>query len=516
MFALTILYVMTALFLAVYAFNAYILTLITLYFEWQRNGATPLPIKSPLTDAEEKLPKITVQLPIFNEALVVNRLLEAISRLDYPHELLQIQVLDDSTDETTEIAAVAVKRYQQLGFNITLLHRRDRVGFKAGALAAGLTQATGEFIAMFDADFVPPPDFLWQTLPPLLTQPQVGFVQTRWGHLNRNYSGLTAAQGLAIDGHFTIEQTARYKSGYLLNFNGTAGIWRRSCIDSSGGWQGDTLCEDMDLSYRAQLIGWQPVYLRDIISPAELPPQLAAFKRQQFRWAKGSIQCLKKLGQPVILSPRYSWFTKLQALIHLSNYLVHPLMVILTLLTPMLIYYNSMEQIRFPLIYLSLGSFGPPFMYLVTQIILYPKTWRQHYKIMPLLALLGGGIALSNSKAIMEGLLGVGNNFRRTPKFNVASAQDKWQDSVYRLPLDGLVIGEVALSLYSFWGAWLAATNGHGVAVPFILLYALSFGYVGAQGVWEARYDLRFWLNKFPAPPLDPDHDAPRNIRTTI
>lgn len=494
MIILAILYVMAALWLAVYAFNAYLLT--SLYFLAHRRAgrSADRAFLNPISTNPAPLPRVTIQLPIYNEALVINRLIEAVSRFDYPPHLLQIQVLDDSTDQTTEIARQAVEQYRQQGLDITLIQRPDRRGFKAGALENGLQSATGDFIAIFDADFVPPADFLQQTLPHLLANPQVGFVQARWGHLNRAYSRLTAAQALAIDGHFTIEQTARSRSGLLMNFNGTAGVWRRTCIADSGGWQHDTLCEDFDLSYRAQLAGWQVCFLPDVVAPAEIPPQLAAFKRQQFRWAKGSIQCLKKLGWPVLTSS-FPWFAKLQALIHLSNYLVHPLMVIFTLITPLLIMNGGPDKIRFPLIYLSLGSLGPPFMYLVSQIALYPGgQWRKHYKIMPLLALIGGGVALSNTKAVLEALLGVGNLFRRTPKFNVATATDRWQNSVYRLPIDWLLIGELALSLYAFVGAWLAATNGHQFAVPFILLYAFSFGYVGGQGLWDARLDLRDWL----------------------
>ncbi len=487
MVILTIVYGVATIFLAVYAFNAWVLT----FFYLKYRLSAPMVVSPP--PFPSSFPPVTVQLPIFNEALVVNRLIESVTKLDYPTDLLQIQVLDDSIDETTDMVRVLVEQYQRRGINIELIHRYDRTGFKAGALEKGLARATGEFIAIFDADFVPNPDFLKQTVPYLLADAQLGFVQGRWGHLNRNYSYLTAAQALAIDGHFTIEQTARNRSGFLMNFNGTAGIWRRTCIESSDGWQHDTICEDFDLSYRAQLKGWQVLFLPDVVAPAELPPQLAAFKRQQFRWAKGSIQCLKKLGGAVLWSG-LSWSAKWQALIHLSNYLVHPLMLLLALITPILILNGGTANIHLPLIYLSLGSFGPPMLYAVAQIALYPNHWRKHYRIMPLLALIGGGIALSSTQAVMEAFLGVGNNFRRTPKFNVASPTDRWQNSAYRLPLDWLVFGELAFSFYSFWGAWLAATNGNQFAVPFILLYAFSFGYVGGQGLWDARLDLWHWL----------------------
>lgn len=488
MTVLIVVYVAAALLLAVYAFNSWVLTL--LYGVVRRR--TPA---APSAAAAANLPPVTVQLPVFNEALVVERLIDATVRLDYPAHLLQIQVLDDSTDETTELAQARVDFYRAQGVNIELIHRRERPGFKAGALANGLLSASGQFIAVFDADFVPTPDFLRQTVPYFADAPQLGIIQTRWGHLNRHYSWLTAAQALALDGHFAIEQAARNRAGLMINFNGTAGIWRRACIEAAGGWQGDTISEDFDLSYRAQLAGWRCLFLRDVVAPAEIPPQLAAFKRQQFRWAKGSIQCLKKLGWQVFWA-NLAWPVKLQALVHLSSYLVHPLMVTLAVVTPLLILSGGTDKIRFPLIYLSLVSLGPPVLYAVAQISLHPRRWRQNYKAMLLLILLGSGIALSNSKAVVEALLGVGNTFRRTPKFNVNTAADRWQTSAYRLPLDGLALGELALALYSLLGAVAAALNGHQFAVPFILLYAFGFGYVALQGLWDERRSLRRWLGR--------------------
>jgi len=480
-------YVIAALVLAIYGLNAWVLT--ALYLKNKHKTSIRF---SPKT-INEDLPFITVQLPIFNEVLVVERLINAVAQLDYPSHRLEIQVLDDSTDETTQIARERVEYYSRKGFKIRLFHRYDRTGFKAGALKYGMENANGQFIAIFDADFVPQPDFLKQTIPHFLNNPKLGFVQTRWGHLNRDYSLLTAAQALAIDGHFIIEQTARNTSNLLMNFNGTSGVWRRDCIETAGGWQTDTVCEDFDLSYRAQLASWQCLFLPNVVSPAEIPPQLAAFKRQQFRWAKGSLQCFRKLGWKVFRSS-LPWSTKIQSIIHLSNYLAHLLIVTLTVITPILIFTGTTANIRFPLIYLSLASLGPPVLFAVAQASLYPTTWIKRYRIMPILILLGGGIALSSTKAIIESFLGVGNTFRRTPKFNVISTTDHWQHSNYRLPLDLLVLGELALSFYSLWGAWIAAINGHQFAVPFILLYAFSFGFVGLQGLWDARLELQNWF----------------------
>ncbi len=488
LFILTIIYILATLWLAVYAFNAWVLT--ALYLKHRHNSPNP-PVRWG-GDVREK-PLVTVQLPIFNEALVVERLIDAVVCLDYPAHLLQIQVVDDSIDETTEIAKTCVEKYRRQGVNISLNHRRNRTGFKAGALREAMLQAAGQIFVIFDADFVPKPDFLRRTIPYFAANPRLGFVQTRWGHLNRDYSRLTATQAMALDGHFVVEQTARNRAGLMMNFNGTAGVWRRDCIEAAGGWQDDTISEDFDLSYRAQLGGWHCLYLPEVVAPAEIPPQLAAFKRQQFRWAKGSIQCLKKLGGRVVRSD-FSWWVKLQALVHLSSYLLHPLMTILAIITPIFIISGGSAHIRFPLFYLSLVSFGPPLLFAVAQAALYPTTWKKRYRTMPLLILLGSGIALSNTKAVGEALLGKENVFRRTPKFNVISSGDTWQRSVYRLPIDWLVVAELGLSLYSLLGAGMAALSGNHFAVPFILLYAFGFGYVGLLGIWDARLEWLGWL----------------------
>lgn len=483
-------YVAVALLLTIYGFNAWVLTLLCLK---NRHKTPPLPdvTKTPL-------PPITVQLPIYNEAHVVTRLIDAVAQLDYPRRLLQIQILDDSTDATTDIAATCVCEYRALGYNITLLHRTDRDGFKAGALKDGLAEATGDFIIIFDADFVPNPNFIQQTLPYLLADPELGFVQTRWGHLNRTYSRLTATQALAIDGHFIVEQTARNRSGLMMNFNGTAGIWRRSCIESAGGWHTDTICEDFDLSYRALFAGWRCLFLPHVVAPAELPPQLAAFKRQQFRWAKGSMQCLRKLWRDLLHAP-FSVWVKLQAFIHLSSYMAHPLLVLVAFITPLLLLTGSTANIQFPLIYLSFVSLGPPTLYAVAQVLQkdHAQSWWQRYKSMPWLMLLGCGIALHISQAVIEAWLGRGHTFRRTPKFNVVQTTDRWQHSQYRLPVGRIVFAELAFSLYSFLGVWIAITQAQPWAVPFILLYALGFGYVGILGLWESRLALVAGL--FPA-----------------
>ncbi len=478
-----IIYVGAALLLTMYALNSWILT--ALFF---RHRKDPVP-RPEMT----RFPRVTVQLPIYNEALVVERLIESIVRLDWPRDRLQIQVLDDSTDETTAIVQSLVDDYRAQGIDVELVHRTDRHGFKAGALKEGLKGATGEFIAIFDADFVPDSDWLHKTVPYFLDRPRLGMIQTRWAHLNYDYSFLTRSQALALDGHFTVEQTARQRSGLLMNFNGTAGIWRRECITDAGGWQSDTVSEDMDLSYRAQLGGWQCLFLPDVGTPAEVPPQLAAFKRQQFRWAKGSIQCLKKLGWSVAVA-RLPLAVRWQALVHLSTYLIHPLMVLLLLISLPLMLLSF--RLHGALGLLSLVSLGPPLLFVISQRTLYPRHWLRRYAFMPGLMWLGTGVALNNTRAIVEALLGVNNVFERTPKFRIEARNDRWLGSRYALPLDGMIIGELALALYAMSTVLVSLWHDNLFAVPFLLLYVSGFGYVGLQGLWDARLDLTLWLRR--------------------
>jgi cellulose synthase/poly-beta-1,6-N-acetylglucosamine synthase-like glycosyltransferase len=470
---LGIIYSVTAICLAVYGFNSLLLTLLYLRHRHEK------PSRPPLLDT----PPVTVQLPIYNELCVVERLLEAVTRLSYPHDKLQIQVLDDSDDETTALALARVAYYRAQGLDIELVRRAGRDGFKAGALAHGLRTARGEYIAVFDADFVPLPDFLEQTIPYFQDRPRLGLIQTRWGHLNADYSPLTQAQALALDGHFVVEQTARHRAGLYMNFNGTAGVWRRRCIEEAGGWEGDTLSEDLDLSYRAQLAGWQCLYLPETVAPAEVPPQIAAFKRQQFRWAKGSIQALRKLGGKVARAP-VPLFKRLEGLLHLSSYLLHPLMLILLLVTLPLMFQRG--GIKLPLAYLSLASFGPPLLFAVSQRDLY-RDWRRRFAYLPLLVFLGTGMALSNTRAVMEALLGQDNDFRRTPKFDVRRRGDNWMDHSYALPFGWITLGEFLLSLYALCAVLVALRHGNVYAVPFLLIYVLGFAYVAGLDLWQTR-----------------------------
>jgi cellulose synthase/poly-beta-1,6-N-acetylglucosamine synthase-like glycosyltransferase len=475
---LAIAYGFTAVLLATYGLNSLIMVLLYLHHRYEHQPPTSL------TNA----PPVTVQLPIYNELHVVERLIDAVTHLDYPRDRLQIQVLDDSTDETTALAQARVDYYRKRGVDIALIHRPERTGFKAGALQRGTETATGEFIAIFDADFVPNPDFLQRIMPHFQGQPRLGLVQARWGHINADYSPLTRAQALALDGHFVVEQTARQRSGLFMNFNGASGIWRKSCIEEAGGWQGDTLSEDLDLSYRAQLAGWEFLYLPDVISPAEIPPQINAFKRQQFRWAKGSIQCLLKHWHTLVRTRRPA-FARLQGLIHLSNYLIHPLMLILLLLTlPLQLGQGAMGL---PLLYLGLGSLGPPLVFALSQWDTYPD-WPRRLAYFPFLVLMGTGIALNNAWAVGEALTRRPNLFQRTPKFGLEERTDRWAESRYALPINRMTLGEVLLSTYSLVTVIVALAKGNHYVVPFLFLYLGGFGYVAALGLSQlAKEDVR-------------------------
>lgn len=478
MLVLDIVYIIAVVLLAVYGLNAVVSVILYLA---HRRDTVPCP-------RWQEWPVVTVQLPIYNEQYVLERLLAAVVALDYPRDRLHIQVLDDSTDETTALAEKWAQDYQAQGVWIDLIHRDDRAGFKAGALKAGFAAARGEYIAIFDADFTPLPDFLQRVLPHFQADPQLGLIQTRWGHINADYSGLTRAQAIALDGHFVVEQTARSRSGLFMNFNGTAGVWRQTCIAAAGGWQADTICEDLDLSYRAQLRGWRFLYLPDVVAPAELPPQINAFKRQQFRWAKGSMQAALKLG-PELLRARLPWFKRWQGLLHLTNYGVHPLMVILLL--SMLPFLLSHSAVSGYLGFLSLASLGPPLLYGLSQRELHGRNWLQRFSAFPLLVLIGTGIAWNNTRAIGEAFTGRRNQFLRTPKFGVEGRQDRWHDNPYALSLDWDTVCELGLAAYALLSAGLALRQQNYLVLPFLLLYALSFGYVAVLDIIHSRHRRR-------------------------
>jgi cellulose synthase/poly-beta-1,6-N-acetylglucosamine synthase-like glycosyltransferase len=440
-------------------------------------------------------PTVTVQLPIYNERYVAERIIDACAQLDYPADRLEIQVLDDSDDQTRAIVQQRAAFWRAAGVDVQVVHRPVRSGYKAGALAYALPRAKGEFIAIFDADFSPEPDFLRHTIPHFLAdgREDVAFVQTRWGHLNRDYSVLTRSQALALDGHFVVEQQGRQAAGFFFGFNGSGGVWRRACIEDPavGGWQADTLCEDLDLSYRAQLQGWRPLYLNHVTAPAEVPPQLTAFKRQQFRWAKGSVQTLRKLAGHVWRSDR-PLTARLFGLFHLGSYLLHPLLLLLVLVAlPLMLLGADPAPV---LTVLSVATIGPPLLYAVAQRRLDPRGWWRRYAYLPVITFLGAGLCVNNSLAVWQGLRQDGGAFLRTPKFSVQQRGDHWERSAYRLPLDSLFVAETFMLIYALVTAGVAMGMGKWWSVPFLLLYVAGFGTVVFVGLWQARGDWSRWF----------------------
>lgn len=472
-----ILYVLAGAILSVYGLNSLLLTIV--YWLKRRRVAPP-------RDLPTDLPLVTVQLPIYNERYVVERLIAAACALDYPRDRLEIQVLDDSTDETYSIAQAAVQRYQQAGLQITHVFRSDRAGFKAGALQAGLSQARGELVAIFDADFVPTPDFLKRTVP-AFADAQVGCVQARWAHLNSDYSALTRAQALGLDGYFVVEQAARHLSGTFLCFNGTAGVWRRACIDDAGGWQSDTLTEDLDLSYRSQLRGWRFVYLPDVAVPGELPVQMDGFKRQQSRWAAGGLQCARKILPQLWRSTVPLW-VKIEETLYLTRHVCYPLILFLALCTlPMVL--NPAPALDFMVIFL-LAALGAPLLYLSALIALYPRWWTR-LPYLPLMMVVGTGISLNNSRALWQGLSQPGAPFLRTPKFGIRQARDRWSGNRYALRAGPVVWAELLLATYVTVALILALWIGQIALVPWLAFYALGFAYAAGASLWQTRHVTR-------------------------
>ncbi len=440
------------------------------------------------TPALSQWPSLTVQLPLYNEAYVAGRLIDAVAALDYPRSKLTIQVLDDSRDRTVPLVARKLAELESRGYRVQHLRRSQRDGFKAGALAAGVKLCDSDFIAIFDADFIPPPDFLQRLLPHLLADPTVGIAQSRWGHLNADENSLTRAQKLSIDTHFVVEQAARNRSGWLIPFNGTGGVWRRSCIEEAGGWSADTLTEDLDLSYRAQMAGWRSLFLPEVEVPGEIPPQLAAYKQQQARWATGNTQCLLKLARQ-IAAANLSAMQKVMAIQHLCQYLPQPLMLLMLLLTPPLLLTGALEGL--PLAPLGLLGLAPPLMYIASQLRLYDKRGAfSGLTAFPALLFIGTGMSLSNSLAVAAALLGVKTSFRRTPKF-----QGDWRRSQYALSTDVTVWLELALMLYALWAAWLAWGLQREL-FAYLLIYALSFASVAG---WSLRESLIVWRGQLAA-----------------
>ncbi|MFD2255939.1 glycosyltransferase [Luteolibacter algae] len=477
------LYVTASLGLIFYGLNSYIL----LYLYKRRARSTA----ERQTEQEEQwiknvadsdLPIVTTQIPLYNELNVAGRVISAVAAFDYPQGKHQIQVLDDSNDETRELVDRLAAELRGKGIWIDVFRRQKRHGYKAGALNDAMPEAKGQFIAIFDSDFIPAPDFLRKMLPHLADQ-NTALVQARWTHLNREHSLLTRAQSIGIDGHFLIEQTARSANRLFLNFNGTAGVWRRTAIDDAGGWTADTLTEDLDLSYRAQLRGWHLEYVPAVTVPAELPESYTAFKSQQFRWAKGSLQTAIKL-LPTVLRSKESLFTKLQSLFHLCHYFAHFLMLLVVLLA-----YPTFRQIGsasyHPVIVaifsvpLILATLGPSILYISCQVLLYPKEWPRRVVILPALMLVGFGICISNTRAVFEALLGIKSGFVRTPKSGEVIKK------AYRTRSNLLPMLEIGAGFYAAWSIYLLAHYGNLTILPFMSIYFFGFMMVGTSSLRE-------------------------------
>jgi cellulose synthase/poly-beta-1,6-N-acetylglucosamine synthase-like glycosyltransferase len=429
----------------------------------------------------EKLPVVTIQLPIFNEYLVVERLIRSVCKIDYPKDKLEIQVLDDSTDETTQLSESLVNEYKEKGYNIKFLHRTNRQGFKAGALKEGLEVAEGDFIAIFDADFVPKEDFLKHTIPHF-NNDEIGMVQTRWEHLNEDYSYLTRAQALALDGHFVLEQQVRNKSGFFMNFNGTAGVWRKTCIYDAGNWQSDTLTEDLDLSYRAQLKGWKFRFLNDVTSPAELPADINALKTQQFRWTKGAVETAKKM-LPKVFTSDLPLKTKLECFVHLSSNIVFPFIIIVALLNvPLVVIKNTIggfDQYYSLMSVFVLASISTFLFYSFAQKAIH-LDWRRRLLLFPVFLAGSMGFAVNNTKAVLEALFGIKSGFVRTPKDGIIGNAIKKAETKYKLTkIKTTVLIEIFLALYFVVGIGISAAYLEIAAIPFQILFLMGFATVG-------------------------------------
>jgi cellulose synthase/poly-beta-1,6-N-acetylglucosamine synthase-like glycosyltransferase len=487
-------YFIVMIILAFYGIHRY--QLVWLYFRNRRNEAKSA--EPPAQFAEEDLPFVTIQLPIYNEQFVIDRLLDACCRLDYPRDRFEIQLLDDSTDETVGVAAAMVARFAAgtQGLEpqpVFYLHRTNRHGYKAGALEEGLKTSRGALVAIFDADFVPPPDWLRKVVHHF-AEPGVGMVQTRWTHLNRNYSFLTQVEAILLDGHFVLEHGGRSRAGVFFNFNGTAGMWRRQAIDEAGGWQHDTLTEDTDLSYRAQLKGWKFKYLQDVECPAELPIEMTAFKTQQARWAKGLIQVGMKILPTVMRSdaPKHH---KLEAWYHLTANLSYPLMIVLSvLLMPAMIIRSWQGPLQMFLIDLPLfmaSTMSVSTFYLVSQKELHPKTWWKTFLYVPFLMALGVGLTITNTKAVIEALIGHKTAFARTPKYAVRKKGEVSQAKKYRKRLGIIPWIELAIGCYFAATVWYAITTENYFTVPFLLLFVVGYWYTALLSIFQGLFERR-------------------------
>ncbi len=481
-----VLYTICSLLLLLYGLNTYFI--IHLFLR-KRNACKSEDAQCELEAAPrfedvDALPVVTTQIPLYNEINVAERVIRAVAGIDYPQSKHEIQVLDDSDDETCALVDRVAEALRAEGYWIEVFRRDNRIGYKAGALEAGMAVCKGEFIAIFDSDFIPPADFLQRTLPHLWADEGRGLVQARWDHINQKDSWLTRAQAMGIDGHFVVEQVARNRNGLFMNFCGTAGVWRRAAIEDAGNWEHDTVTEDLDLSYRAQLKGWTFHYLPELLVPAELPTTYSAFKSQQYRWAKGSIQTARKM-LPKVWASKVPFFKKLQATVHLTHYGLHLQMALLSLLVlPLMLSYRDGIDLYRSAVFLSLlvpAAVGPSLGYLVCQYYGHPEDWKQRVLRLPFLLVVGFGICLSNGKAVLEGFFGNDSTFVRTPKAGDQSVKQ------YNVKRNWVPQFEVLLALYCAVTVGVLGYIGQYALIPFVVTYALGFGVVGMNSLRELR-----------------------------
>ena len=470
------LFIISAILIMAYTMNFYYLAMLS-----SRRKPTPQ-LKS---DIE---PSVTVHLPIYNEKYVTSRLIDAVCTLDYPKDRLHIMVLDDSDDDTTELIAKIVKEKHALGINIEHVRRGTRRGYKAGALRHAMKNTNTELVAIFDADFVPPTWFLRRAIPYFERQ-KIGFVQCRWGHINEHYSSITQVQAMSLDFHFLIEQRAKSDSELFMNFNGTAGIWRRECIADAGGWHAATLVEDLDLSYRAQMLGWKCIFLSDVVIDAELPAQMNAIKRQQFRWAKGSIQCAIKLLTKIIVRRHIAVSTKIQAFVQLTRHIVFPLILVQFLALPILLNGDiNLYALGLPVItiaaYLALG----PIAYVMIIRNMYGESWIKKIRVIPILFIYSAGMAVNNTVAVFDAVLSKKSEFMRTPKHGLTNKKDEWRGKSYNLPFTKTALLEIFFVIYGIMGIFIAIFSSKIVFVPIIAIQTAGFMYVAGYSIAHSRF----------------------------
>ncbi len=471
------LFIVSAIIISAYTCNFYYLT----YLSIKR--------KEILSTANVGTPSVTIQLPIYNEKYVAKRLVDAVCMMDYPKEKMRIMVLDDSDDETVDLLSDVVAKYKEQGFQIDHIRRGTRKGYKAGALKHAMQTTDTEFVAIFDADFIPPNWFLKRAIPHF-SKSNIGFVQCRWGHINENYSAITQAQALSLDFHFLIEQKAKSNSNLFMNFNGTAGIWKCACIEDAGGWHTATLVEDLDLSYRAQMKGWKCVFLPDIVVDAELPVQMNAAKRQQFRWAKGSIQCAIKLLADIVIKRKVSVEAKIQAFVQLTRHIVYPLMLVQFLALPVLLASNmNLYLVSFiPALTIAAYLVMGPGAYIVIIQSMYHKSWKSKAKILPTLLVYNAGMSVNNSVAVFDAVFGKKNEFLRTPKYGIINKEDNWRDKAYNLPFTKTTLLEIFFGIYGLMGILISIFSNNPVFAPIIGLQTVGFFYISYMSLSHTRF----------------------------